>query len=159
MNEHVRQWYIDISRINGVNGRGRNKLRTYKMFKSVYEVETYCKMHMPYPHRSALSRFRCGVAPLRLETGRYENIPENDRVCLFCKGGIENEKHVLLECPMYESDRAVLINKANNLCDNYNTMSETDKLVFLFTNPDMIRVLAKTCCNILIKRNNVLYLR
>lgn len=58
---------------------------------------------------------------------------------------------------MYESDRAALTNKAYSLNEDYNTMNETDKLVFLFTNPVMIRLLAKTCCNILTKRNNMLY--
>ena len=48
-------------------------------------------------HRSALSKFRCCVAPLKLETGRYENIAPEQRLCFNCKNIVENEKHVLLE--------------------------------------------------------------
>jgi hypothetical protein len=58
-----------------LNGTGRNKLRTYKLLKTNFEVETYCKLQLPYAHRSEFAKFRCGVAPLRLETGRYEILP------------------------------------------------------------------------------------
>ncbi len=30
---------------------------------------------------SASAKFRCGVAPMRLETGRYENLSEEQRLC------------------------------------------------------------------------------
>jgi hypothetical protein len=29
--------------------------------------------NIPSRYRSAFAKFRCGVAPLRIETGRYEN--------------------------------------------------------------------------------------
>jgi hypothetical protein len=38
-----------------------------------------------------------GVAPLRIETGRYENKNVNERVCFICHDQIEDEKHVLLD--------------------------------------------------------------
>ena len=38
---------------------------------------------MPSKHRSALSKFRCGVAPIRKETGHYENLKENEHGCHF----------------------------------------------------------------------------
>jgi hypothetical protein len=37
------------------------------------------------------------VAPLRIETGRYENKNVNERVCFICHDQIEDEKHVLLD--------------------------------------------------------------
>ena len=49
---------------------------------------------MPYSNRSALAKFRCGVAPIRLETGRYERLDVNDRICPICNIGIEDEMHV-----------------------------------------------------------------
>ena len=48
------------------------KLRTYKLFKHTYNTEQYLLQKMPQRHRSAFSKFRCGVAPLKIETGRYE---------------------------------------------------------------------------------------
>jgi hypothetical protein len=41
------------------------------------------------------------VAPLRIETGRYENKNVNERVCFVCHEQIEDEKHVLLDCSLY----------------------------------------------------------
>ena len=51
---------------------------------------------MPFCHRSALSKFRCGVAPLTIETGRYINLPVSERTCPFCKDLVETEMHVNL---------------------------------------------------------------
>ena len=71
-NTHTNQWKNDIERVSSKNSLGRNKLRTYRLIKTDYNVEHYCKMLMSFTHRSALAKFRCGVAPIRLETGRYE---------------------------------------------------------------------------------------
>ena len=154
---HILQWRtdLDIER----SGTGRNKLRTYNVLKANYEVKTYCKLQLPYTHRSALAKFRCGVAPLRLETGRYERLPESERVCPFCKDSVENEIHVLLNCPTYSVDRNLLFEKAVMLNTNFELLNDSEKFKFLFTHPEIIRTLAKTCCNILKLRNNTLYSR
>ena len=49
---------------------------------------------MPPKHRSAISPFRCDIALIRKETGRYKNLRDNERVCPFCDC-IEDESHVL----------------------------------------------------------------
>ena len=64
-----------MNAVTSITGNGRNKLRTYKLFKSEYGVENYCKVLVPFNDRSAFAKFRCGVAPIRLETGRNENRP------------------------------------------------------------------------------------
>jgi hypothetical protein len=50
-----------------------------------------------------MAKFRCGVAPIRIETGRYENLNVNDRTCFNCLNCIEDEEHVLLKYPLYTS--------------------------------------------------------
>jgi hypothetical protein len=57
--------------------------------------------NIPSRYRSAFAKFRCGVAPLRIETGHYENKNVNERACFICQDQIEDEKHVLLYCPLY----------------------------------------------------------
>ena len=43
---------------------------------------------------------------LLIETGRYDNIPRNERVCNVCNcKTIEDETHFLLDCPSYSSLR------------------------------------------------------
>ena len=116
---HVRDWSSEIHRDTGRSGNGRNKLRTYRLFKSRYEVEEYCKLFLPVMHRSAFAKFRCGVAPIKIETGRYENLDVNQRICPFCSS-VEDEMHVILRCETYRDLRNNLFSNANSLLPNCN---------------------------------------
>jgi hypothetical protein len=86
------------------------KLRTYKRFKSVVLMESYLTRVRNRDKRGLLAMLRMGVAPLRVETGRYERvdaqhaagIPFEQRVCLVCGSGcVETEEHFVMECPAY----------------------------------------------------------
>jgi len=87
LQSHIISWKdtCKISRDIGPSGRGRNKLRTYRLFKQDYMLENYVNAKIPLKHRFALAKFRCGVAPLRRETGRFESVPEDLRECRFVK--------------------------------------------------------------------------
>ena len=137
--------------------QGHNKLRTYKLFKTYYIVEPYCKIILPLKHRSAFAKFRCGVAPLRIETGRYEQLEVHERKCPFCTQDVETELHALLKCKEYVDIRNILFEKASSLESNFSDFTDIEKLKFVFSNEKMIRLSAKTCFNILHKRNNLLY--
>ena len=155
LNEYKVDWLHRINSSNGVSGtcRGRNKLTSYCTFKQNFGVEKYCKFIIPKSHRSALCKFRCGVAPIRLETGRYEGLPADRRFCPFCRDNtIENECHVLLECSMYNDIRYNLVGKAVVSTPNFMNMSNSDKLKSLFINEGLTRILAKTCFLILQRR-------
>ena len=65
-------WSIELNNVNRANG-GQSKLRTYRIFKSEYQSESYITANLPVHHRSALAKFKCGVAPIRIELGRYES--------------------------------------------------------------------------------------
>ena len=53
-----------------------------------------------------MAKIRCGVAPIRLETGRYEGLPENERLCPVCSlQEIESEVHVITKCSLYDDLR------------------------------------------------------
>ena len=95
LNEFKTLWFNSIHRATGPSGRGRNKLRTYCLFKAAFETEPYCKLIMPLRHCAAFNKFGCGVAPLRIETGRYENKPLEQRKCPFCVE-VESGTHVFL---------------------------------------------------------------
>ena len=81
---------------------------------------------------------------------------EEDRKCPFCKTVVEDEAHVILDCPMYEDFRPNLILKASELHNDFMNFSKLDKLNVLFTHPSLIRLCAKTCFNILKKRTRLL---
>ena len=47
------------------------KLRLYKNIKQNYNMKKYLSMNIPKSHRSLLAQFKCGIIPIRIETGRY----------------------------------------------------------------------------------------
>ena len=145
-------WIPDINRINAKRGVGLNKLRTYRLLKKVYETECYVKK-LPFQERKSLALLRCGVAPIRLETGRYENgkyIPEEERICQVCQAEIENEIHVLLKCSLYEDLRMKLFDKANAINKDFINCDDTTRFIFLMS--DMACNTAKTCKALLKRR-------
>ncbi|XP_053395610.1 uncharacterized protein LOC128555864 [Mercenaria mercenaria] len=156
MNDFKNNWLQNVNRINGINGRGGNKLRKYKLIKQDYGIETYCKLIMSRSHRAAFAKFRAGVAPLRIETGRYENLPVAARTCPFCVSLVEDEIHTLFFCPMYNDLRNLLFEKAVHLNVDFGNMTEEEKFILLFTNDDIIRDCAKTCFLILQRRQTFL---
>ena len=63
-------WTNQVNRDTARNGNGGNKLRQYRTLKTEYKTETYVTCLMPRAYRSALPKFLCGVAHIRIETGR-----------------------------------------------------------------------------------------
>ena len=76
---------------------GGNKLRTYRSFKNEFITEPYLSIIVHKKYRSAYAKFRCGVAPLKIETGRYgvNRVPVEERLCETCNS-VEDEFHVLM---------------------------------------------------------------
>ena len=56
--------------MRGINACG-NKLRTYRKLKHSYSTEPYVKSITSKKYRSAYAKFRCRVAPLKIETCGY----------------------------------------------------------------------------------------
>lgn len=157
LQQFVSKWRNDVNSDVGPSGRGRNKLRTYKTFKHDFILEKYVSSHIPVKHRAAYAKFRFGVAPLKLETGRFENLAENHRLCPICRNNVENEIHVLFHCSAYHCLRNELTERACELNSNINNLCDEDKLIFVLSNENMIKISAKTCFMILKSRSNILY--
>ena len=66
------EWSRAVTRDSSIRGAGGNKLRTYAKMVENRETKFYVNCIMSKSHGSALEKFRCGVAPIRLETGRYK---------------------------------------------------------------------------------------
>lgn len=112
---------------------------------------------MSRQHRSAFAKFRCGVAPLRIETGRYENIPLENRVCFNCKDLVEDETHALLICPLYNDERKHILEICLNFYPDFNMLCDSTKFNLLLESPKLIFYTASTCYSILCKRRAILY--
>ena len=118
----IENGYVFDEQPRSVHINNNNKLRTYSIFKKdVGVMEPYLKLVDHRSKRSVLARFRMGVLPLRIETGRYElvlnnrGIPVKFRVCQCCDlNKIEDEIHFLLECPCYVILRKSLFDTCKN---------------------------------------------
>ena len=149
---YIEEWKNDLNKVEGINGTGRNKLRTYRLFKADYEVEKYVKQNLTRKCRSAYAKFRCGVAPLRIETGRYIGLEESQRTCYFCENVVENEVHVITQCNKYLDIRNNLYAEARNVVDGFDSLNDCDKFVVLFKNDNLCYHVAKASDMILNQR-------
>lgn len=52
-----------------------------RTFKNSFGREHYVVLDMQKHLRSNLAQFRCGIKPLRIETGRYLSEPVEERIC------------------------------------------------------------------------------
>ncbi len=66
---YASQWFQKVNKERAISGQGRNKLRTYRQHKTEFKAKDYLIKVMNRKHRSALAKFRTGIALIRLETG------------------------------------------------------------------------------------------
>ena len=85
--------------------------------------------------RQSICQIRVSAHSLNIETGRYTNIIRPEIKCTNCsKGDIEDEKHLIVDCPLYENIRVKIFDKVIDLCPNFRYMDTLSKFVWLFTN-------------------------
>jgi len=110
------------------SGQGENKLRTYRLFKHQFCTEPYVWCIMGKQHRSALAKFRCGVAPIMLELGRHRGLPVAERTCPFCHNHcVEDDVHVLTNCSLYVDYRNELYECMANIEPGFMFLTDTEK--------------------------------
>jgi hypothetical protein len=152
----VGEWKQQLAQEQANRGQGHNKLRLYRRFKSDLAPEPYLTRCVNRLERRALAKFRCGVAPLALETGRYRQIAVEDRTCFNCSGKIENEMHVLAVCPLYNDLRQCAYTKIVGLVPGFGILNDWNKVDTLLSDPRSIKPSAKFCYDILERRRALL---
>ena len=68
----------------------------------------YSNNGLPRADSKTLVKLRISSHKLRIETGRYDNIPRDERLCSL---RIEEETHFLLDCPSFSSMREMFVSK------------------------------------------------
>ena len=103
------------------------KLRTYKLFKEIAEIEPYIASNLPRYQRSLLAQLRFVILPLNIETGCAK------RICPLCSDGVEDKTHFICICicEYYKLQRDELFNKILITHPNFNNLTNIDKLAFL----------------------------
>ena len=138
-------WQTEILKVS--------KLRYYRSFKNEFCQEQYTVLNLKRNERSLLSQLRCGILPIRIETGRYTGENPEQRVCLFCDSGeVESEIHFLLKCEFYKAIRNEHFGSlfSGALCN-----IDVDSRKYLMSNHP--RKLAKYLVNSYQKRQNLIY--
>ncbi len=86
---------------------------------------------MPKYQQSAFAKLRCGLLPLSMETGRYNNVNIEKRICEFClHNELEDENHFVCRCKnIFAIDNICIIENVNFI-----SMSDKDKITYLMKN-------------------------
>ena len=54
----------------------------YKNFKTVFCTKQCVQaFYIGRKAKRAFSKFRCGINPINIEIGRYQNLPEDQEIC------------------------------------------------------------------------------
>ena len=113
--------------------RNSKKLEFYNTFKDEYTPSCYLDLTRKLNNRKELVKLRIGNHKLLIETGRYDQIPRDNRLCPTCKSNqIEDEIHLLFHCTKYCSFRDEFYKKIENQIPNITQlppMQATKKLM------------------------------
>lgn len=76
------------------------------------EVGVHIKCLASKYEQSLVSQLKCGVLPIRLETGRHQNERWEARICQCCSDdSVEDENHLLFDCPCFAVERREFLQK------------------------------------------------
>ena len=138
------------------------------LFKEIYSAETYTKLFLSRRQRSLIAQLRAGILPLRIETGRYQNIKDNEtgrfrklhieeRLCQICNNDVvEDEIHFICNCPSYIDQRERLYRDISSKNELFSLLSDKEKFVYIMKNE--VKVLSNYMCEAWDIRNWKLYI-
>ena len=81
-------WLTSMNREEAQHGVGKHKLGSFNTFKTTFEAEAYVRANLPRWQSRVPAQLRAGVAPLALETGRYQGMAVQERLCFHCKSNL-----------------------------------------------------------------------
>ncbi len=140
------------------NVKDSPKLRTYILFKEEVCEETYLTLSRPL--RSYIAQIRCGILPLRIETGRYGQnpLPPDERICQICNEHPETEIHFIFQCKGYIRERNVLFNECQNVNSMFLECNNREQLKMIFKDSILTTKLALYIRNAFNIRRELLYI-
>ncbi len=123
-------WSSVITGRTRLSAQGSNKLRTYSLFKTLFQIETYLlSQEINGAHMRALARFRTSNHTLAIEKGRHTIPPtaSHHRYCIQCNSGeVEDEIHFLLTCTKHAILRERLLNSIYIVNNNLQFLCKAD---------------------------------
>jgi len=117
MTENLRKLFRDSW---GSLVKDSRKLSFYSEVKKEFEWEPYLNHARSFQDRRATTQIRSSSHHLRIERGRYDKTPLDERTCNYCELNtnqliIEDENHMLHSCPLGKVPRDRFQNLSGNL--------------------------------------------
>ena len=110
------------------------KLEFFNTFKNDYTPSSYLGLTSKLSERKELVKFRIGNHKLRIETGRYDQIPRVNRICPICESNqIEDESHFLMYCNKYSILRNKFYRKIEHIVPTFKQLSSLQAIGELMT--------------------------
>ena len=112
--------------------QNQGKLRTLYLFKSCFQRERYLETVTDARRRECLTQQRISSHRLEVESGRYIKKPMSERICKCCRlNQVEDEKHFLCICPLYDSERYFFFKYIKDLVPSFKTLDDSAKMIWL----------------------------
>ena len=121
-----------------------SKLRTYSLVKKDLRKEPYLETVKNVKDRISMTKFRLSNHNLMIEKGRHLNLPKHERKCPLCFC-FEDEKHFLLNCPVFallENDLITTVERTLKM-NNLRRRSSDVILGYLLANAEVAPIVAK----------------
>ncbi len=137
--KHIYDQHMFSSKDHMINKHGY--CQYVYMFSFVFK-----ETHRLYTVHQSFPMFRCGTAPLRIETGRYVNIALNDRICqLYDCENVEDERPFLMSCIALNYERRNLYIIVSQSITDFNLLSDEGKFLTLMSIPLICKFTARAC--------------
>ena len=138
-----------------------SKLNFLAIYKNDHKFEKYLQMDN-FEHRRAITKIRSSSHKLEIETGRWCNIPRENRICQNCAlNKVEDEFHLLFECQMHVAERTKLFDvlkyKMNIGLPPSHPQEETIKNIFSTDDLTALNAFGKFISDALKKREDMTF--
>ena len=125
--------------------------------KKKFRLENYLIEIENTKHALALARFRISSHNLRIETGPYDQrkTKPEERLCINCRSqAVDDEQHFLLQCPLYNNERHLLLETVNATIPLFHSLPENERfsVVMQSKTPKLMKALGNYIFTCLKKR-------
>ena len=128
-----------LAYINKDKSKNCGKMNFLSQIKQTYAFEPYLNIGNDN-HCKAITKLRLSSHRLEIEVGRWKKLTREERICRSCElGKVENETHVLFECPRYMQKRILMYNfiRENVAIDMRKEYEQFNNLRSLFTTGEL----------------------
>ena len=140
-----------------LEAHSKPKLRTYIKVHDLGNTQTIVKKNLSRSHRSLITKLKCGVLPIALETGRYTDKKEELRVCVICnKNLVESETHFLLKCEALKDVRKIYKSQLKDEID-FENWPDCEIFMSLLSSAHL-KITCKMVEALFEKRNDLMYI-